>query len=90
MPSTVSAPTPRRLLKALPADSKAVKLNRTNNSSFVVSKPIIDSQGHDHQLLGQGLRRRQHLLYGFFPPKQSNVYVQHEKWCLEVRRHALQ
>ena len=30
-------------VEGVAADSKAVKLNRTNNSSFVVPKPIIDS-----------------------------------------------
>ena len=31
-------------VEGVAADSKAVKLNRTNNSSFVVPKPIIDSR----------------------------------------------
>ncbi|MCD8183875.1 MAG: hypothetical protein LUE99_13205 [Bacteroides sp.] len=31
-------------IEGVTADSKAVKFNRTNNSSFVVAKPIIDSR----------------------------------------------
>ena len=31
-------------VEGVAADSKAVKFNRTNNSSFVVAKPIIDSR----------------------------------------------
>ena len=35
-------------VEGVAADSKAVKLNRTNNSSFVVPKPIIDSRSEEH------------------------------------------
>ena len=40
-------------VEGVAADSKAVKLNRTNNSSFVVPKPIIDSRDMTISFWGQ-------------------------------------